>query len=110
MPTRKRKRPSKAGQRESNVQAYSVREFFAEFPNDDACLLRVMEVRYGLRHVCRKMRQRFDVPQACQPQAFAARIAATIFIRAPGRSFRTAARRYKRGSMRSTSSSRRATA
>ena len=53
-PPRKRKRPSKAGQRESNVQAYSVREFFTEFPSDDACLMRVMEVRYGLRHVCRK--------------------------------------------------------
>src|SRR5580693_3217111 len=54
VPPRKRKRHSKAGQRESNVQAYSVREFFAEFPNDDACLTRVMEVRNGLRHVCRK--------------------------------------------------------
>ena len=54
MPTRKRIRPSKAGQKESNVQAFSVRDFFAEFPNDDACLIRVMEVRHGLRHVCRK--------------------------------------------------------
>ena len=54
MPTRKRKRPSKVGQKVSNVQAYSVREFFAEFPNDDACVNRVMEVRYGLRHVCEK--------------------------------------------------------
>ena len=54
VPPRKRKRPTTAGQRESNVQAYSVREFFAEFPNDDACLMRVMEVRYGMRHVCRK--------------------------------------------------------
>ena len=53
MPTRKRKRPSQAGQRVSNVQPFSVREFFAEFPNDDACLTRVMQVRYGLRHVCR---------------------------------------------------------
>jgi hypothetical protein len=40
------------GKSESNVQAYSVREFFAEFATDDACLRRVMEVRYGLRHVC----------------------------------------------------------
>ena len=40
VPPRKRKRPSKKGQKESNVQAYSVREFFAEFPNDDACLSR----------------------------------------------------------------------
>ena len=54
MPTRKRKRLSQAGQRVSNVQPFSVREFFAEFPNDDACLVRTMEVRYGLRHVCRK--------------------------------------------------------
>lgn len=54
MTTRKRTRPSKAGQCESSVQAFSVRDFFAIFPNDDACLIRVMEVRYGLRHVCSK--------------------------------------------------------
>jgi transposase-like protein len=54
MATRKRKRPSKRGQKESSVQAFSVREFFAEFPDDEACLQRVMEVRVGLRHVCRK--------------------------------------------------------
>jgi transposase-like protein len=53
MTTRKRNRPSQKGQKASNVQAYSVREFFAEFPNDDACLKRVMEVRFGLHHVCR---------------------------------------------------------
>jgi transposase len=52
MTTRKRVRPSKAGTGESNVQAFSVREFFAAFPDDDACLTRVMEVRYGLRHTC----------------------------------------------------------
>ena len=42
------------GSKESNVQAFSVRDFFKEFPNDDACLNRVMEVRFGLRHVCAK--------------------------------------------------------
>jgi transposase len=30
----------------------TVGEFFARFPDDDACLTHVMEVRYGLRHVC----------------------------------------------------------
>jgi transposase-like protein len=30
----------------------TVGEFFARFPDDDACLSHVMEVRYGLRHVC----------------------------------------------------------
>lgn len=30
----------------------TVRDFFARFPNDDACLEHVMEVRYGLRHKC----------------------------------------------------------
>ncbi|RNJ51903.1 IS1595 family transposase [Methylocystis hirsuta] len=54
MPTRKRTYHSKSGTRESNVQPYSVREFFAEFPDDDACLKRIMEVRYGLRHACGK--------------------------------------------------------
>lgn len=32
----------------------TVRQFFAEFKDDDACLTRVMEVRFGLRHVCEK--------------------------------------------------------
>ena len=34
--------------------AFNVREFFARFPNDDACLDHVMEVRYGMRHACEK--------------------------------------------------------
>jgi transposase len=38
----------------SNVQAFSVREFFARFPDDAACLDHVMTVRYGMRHVCAK--------------------------------------------------------
>jgi len=38
----------------SQVQDLSVREFFARFPTDDACLEHVMNVRYGLRHPCDK--------------------------------------------------------
>lgn len=49
-----RTRPSQSGTRVSNVQAFSVREFFARFPNDEACLEHIMSVRYGLRHTCRK--------------------------------------------------------
>lgn len=33
---------------------FSVREFFERFPDDDACLTHIMEVRFGLRNVCRK--------------------------------------------------------
>ena len=33
--TRKRIRPSQAGTKISNVQPFSVREFFVEFPNDE---------------------------------------------------------------------------
>jgi transposase len=32
----------------------SVREFFKRFPTDDACLERLMDIRFGLRHDCRK--------------------------------------------------------
>jgi len=32
----------------------TVREFFKRFPNDEACLTHIMEVRYGMRHECRK--------------------------------------------------------
>ena len=49
---RKRNRPSQVGQKPSSVQAFSVKEFFAEFPSDDACLTRIMDIRHGLRHVC----------------------------------------------------------
>src|SRR5580693_9282487 len=30
----------------------TVTEFFARFPDDDACLNHIMEVRYGQRHEC----------------------------------------------------------
>ncbi len=71
MPTRKRKSPSQAGQNVSGVQAYSVREFFAEFLNDDACLTRVMEIRYGLRHVCRKCGKDSTFHKLANRKAFA---------------------------------------
>ncbi len=51
---RKRSRPSQVGQKPSAIQAFSVKDFFAEFSSDDVCLTRIMEVRYGLRHVCDK--------------------------------------------------------
>lgn len=31
----------------------TVRQFFARFPDDEACLNHIMEVRFGLRHTCR---------------------------------------------------------
>lgn len=31
----------------------SVREFFKRFPDDEACLVRIFNVRHGERHVCR---------------------------------------------------------
>src|SRR5690242_19634741 len=40
--------------RSSNVQPFSVREFFERFPTEDACLEHLMELRYGLRHPCDK--------------------------------------------------------
>jgi transposase len=30
----------------------TVGEFFARFPDEDACLTHIMEARYGLRHIC----------------------------------------------------------
>jgi len=41
----RRQKPNKAPE-------FSVREFFQRFPNDDACLAHIMEVRYGMRHDC----------------------------------------------------------
>ena len=33
---------------------FTVRDFFERFPSEEACLEHIMEVRYGLRHDCRK--------------------------------------------------------
>ena len=37
---------------EKKLGKLTVREFFARFPDEDTCLTHIMEVRYGLRHVC----------------------------------------------------------
>lgn len=36
------------------MEKLTVRQFFATFHSDDACLEHVMKVRHGLRHVCRE--------------------------------------------------------
>lgn len=38
----------------SKTPDFSIRDFFKRFPDDEACLNHIMEVRFGLRHVCRK--------------------------------------------------------
>jgi transposase-like protein len=38
----------------SKSPLFSVRDFFARFPDDDACLNHIMEVRFGMKHPCRK--------------------------------------------------------
>lgn len=57
MATRQRKRRSQKGKHPSRAPEFSVRDFFARFDSDDACLEHVMDVRYGLRHVCAKCGQ-----------------------------------------------------
>ena len=36
----------------TNSNKFTVRAFFNRFPDDDACLDHIMDVRYGMRHVC----------------------------------------------------------
>lgn len=38
----------------SKSVAFSVRDFFARFPDDEACLNHIFEVRFGSTHLCRK--------------------------------------------------------
>ena len=52
--------PRKAPPKSSNVQAFSVREFFERFPTGDSCLEHLMGIRYGLRHPCAKCGQDVD--------------------------------------------------
>lgn len=38
----------------SKPKKFGVREFFKRFPDENACLQHVMDVRFGVRHTCRK--------------------------------------------------------
>ena len=33
---------------------FTIRDFYSRFPDDEACLVHLMEARYGMRHVCGK--------------------------------------------------------
>ena len=35
------------------VSKLTVKQFFARFPDDDACLAHIMDVRFGHRHTCK---------------------------------------------------------
>lgn len=37
----------------SSSPDFSVRQFFARFPDDETCLAHIFNVRYGARHICR---------------------------------------------------------
>src|SRR5208282_4538969 len=52
MPRKRKPRIHKPRTKLENLGRLTVGEFFARFPDDDACLTHIMEVRYGLRHVC----------------------------------------------------------
>jgi transposase len=49
--------PRKAPPKSSNVQAFSVREFFDRFPTEESCLEHLMAMRHGVRHQCVKCGQ-----------------------------------------------------
>jgi transposase len=70
MATRERKRLSQAGRKVSSVQPFSVKEFFDEFPNDDACLARIMDIRHGLRHVCTRCGRNATFHRLTERRAF----------------------------------------
>ena len=57
MAIRTRKPRAKAERNPSRSPEFSVRDFFNRFPDDDSCIAHVMNVRYGLRHVCAKCGQ-----------------------------------------------------
>lgn len=49
----------------------TVRQFFAQFPTDAACLEHVMELRYGLRHVCEKCGKETSFHKITERRAYA---------------------------------------
>ncbi len=53
------------------TKTMTVRQFFQRFPDDEACLRHVMEVRYGLRHTCRKCKTEATFHRMSDRRAFA---------------------------------------
>ena len=89
----------------------SVRDFFKRFPDDAACLERLMDIRFGLRHTCQKC----GVVDATfhrleNRKAYCCAHCGGHVYPCAGTIFEKAARLSKTGSMRSTFSPRRATA
>ena len=50
---------------------FTVRDFFNRFPDDDACLHHVLEVRFGARHVCRACGQEATFHKLANRKAYA---------------------------------------
>lgn len=55
----------------SNSPEFSVRDFFQRFPDDEACLDHIMDVRFGKRHVCRKCKQESTFHRMTERRAYA---------------------------------------
>ncbi|MDQ0510963.1 IS1595 family transposase [Ancylobacter amanitiformis] len=49
----------------------TVSQFFARFPNDEVCLNHIMEVRYGMRHVCERCGKEATFHKITDRRAFA---------------------------------------
>lgn len=52
------------------LSGVTVGEFFAQVPDDDSCLTRIMEVNYGLRHVCQACRVEGTFHRLSERRAF----------------------------------------
>lgn len=50
---------------------FSIRDFFKRFPDDEACLNHIMEVRFGMKHVCRKCGVEATFHRMTERRAFA---------------------------------------
>lgn len=55
----------------SKSPEFSVRDFFKRFPDDEACLQHIMDVRFGMRHICRKCGVKSTFHRMSDRRAFA---------------------------------------
>lgn len=53
------------------MKQMTFKEFFEQFPNDDACLDHLMKVRYGLEHTCRKCERASKFYRVSSQRAYA---------------------------------------
>ena len=91
-------------------KAYNLLDFMRDYPTDNACLDKILEMRYGLEPVCDACGKRRSTTESRNGARIPVNGAGRTSTPAQGRRLQSRERLYENGSTRCSSLPRRATA